>query len=752
MATWKKLLFTFVLVALAGGFIYLKVKQTYEEKLKLENQEQLEENVNSASITKYSGEGKVKKFANYEELRQFLETNAVSASSPSYMLKGMGEMAVSDMVATPTAAPSDGRNQAISEEGSAGSSADYSKTNVQVEGVDEADIIKTDGDHIYALSYNTLYIIKAYPGEKAEVLSKIEFKSRPQDLFINGQNLVVFGSDNEVYPMARGGMEIMPSFRRYNPYTFLKVFDLSDKKNPKEVRDLDFEGSYFSTRMIGDYVYLVVNNYNYYMSGEPVVPRLLDKGEEVPNKCDAGATKCYIPDVYYFDIPYDSYNFTTVAAINVKNNEEVPTGNIYLMSNSQNMYVSNSNLYITYTKYVSEYELEMEVAREIIFPRLSTIEQNKITKIEAADNFILSREEKMSKINQIIQRYIDALKEADQKTYYDELAAKMKQKYQDLSKEMEKTIIHKIGINGASLSYKASGEVVGSVLNQFSMDENGSYFRIATTKNRTWSRFSDIPTESYSNVFVLDENLKTVGALEKLASGEQIYAARFMGDRVYLVTFKQVDPFFVISLKNPTKPEVLGELKIPGFSNYLHPYDENTVIGFGKDALEDSSGRPELKGLKVALFDVSDVKNPKALDTYLMGDMGSESIALSDHKAFLFSKDKNLLVLPVVLRRGYQYNWDQIEFSGAMVFSIDNKKFVLRGKIDHSDGGQPSDSDYFMGYSYYDNTVKRSLYINNELYTLSNNYLKINNLNNLEEVKKLDLKGTKNRDYEIIPL
>jgi uncharacterized secreted protein with C-terminal beta-propeller domain len=190
-------------------------------------------------------------------------------------------------------------------------SDDYSKTNVQVEGVDESDIVKTDGEYAYIISQNNLFIVKAYPAEKAEVLAKIEFKSRPQELYISGDRMAVIGANDQVY-----SYENYKNFRRRSNYSFLKVFDISDRRSPKQVRDLDFEGSYFNSRLIGDQLYFVTNNYNYYyIAGETVVPRLFDNGEIVSSVC-VDSEKCFAPEVYYFDIPYDSYNFVLVSSVN----------------------------------------------------------------------------------------------------------------------------------------------------------------------------------------------------------------------------------------------------------------------------------------------------------------------------------------------------------------------------------------------------------------------------------------------------
>ncbi|HNX10833.1 MAG TPA: beta-propeller domain-containing protein [bacterium] len=726
---FKTLVLILVVVAVLASFAVLKIKQFKNNKPADQNNISINANdANRNLIEKLYGSGEVKKFADASELKTFLESQASQGNysvRSGLAVKGMGEMAVSGSV--PTAAP------AVDSANGQGVSTDYSKTNVQVEGVDEADIIKTDGEYIYAVVHNVVFVIKAYPADTAQVVAKIKFDSRPQEIYVENNRLVVFGSNDQIYarPMAETKM-IAPGY--YNNKTFVKVFDLADKQNPQLVKDLQFDGNYFNSRLIGDYVYVVLNNYNFNVDSP--LPQVLDGGQALDTKCAAGAVKCFEPDIYYFDIPYDNYQMTTVASINIKDSAAKIGGDLYLMNSSQNFYVSPENLYISYTRYINEYDIQMELAREIVISRLSDSDRARIMKIDAADEFILSKSEKRYKVQQIIDRYVMNLSSADQDAYQKELTEKMKQKYADLKRQIETTVVYKITAQNGELTYQSKGEVPGSVLNQFSMDESNGYFRIATTYNQIWSNFQENVTQSYNNIYVLNSSLQTVGKIEDLATGERIYSARFMGDRLYLVTFKRTDPLFVVDLSNPQSPQVAGELKVPGFSTYLHPYDQNTMIGFGKDA-DDSGEVVKTKGLKLALFDVSDIKNPKVLDTYVMGDMGSDSVALYDHKAFLFSKEKNVLSLPVTLRQsGPNNSWGDVYFSGALVFQINANKFVLAGKIDHSDGGQKSASDYS---GYYDNNVLRSLYINDQLYTFSNWYLKANRLPDLKETKKVEL-------------
>jgi len=735
---FKQIIFILILSFVLSG-CSLNTKKPFKTKQN-QKDKKINKTISKNLKQQLDAQKDIKKFISIDELKEFLENNKTTSVSGRGMIMEKG--LVLDGMAVPQAITNSENIFAETDEISNVRSDDYSETNVQVNGVDEADIIKTDGKYIYAVVKNDLYIINAYPADNMEILSKINFKSRPQDIYISNNNLAIFGQDNQIFKT-----EVYKKFRRSSQYTFFKVFDITDKKNPKQMRDLNFEGLYNNSRMIGDYVYFVTANYNYnYIDNEPILPRILDGNETVSN---------IKPDIYYFNMPYNSYSFTSISAINIKDNNKKINSDIYLMSNTQNMYVSQNNIYITYTKYISEYQLEMEVMKEIIYPLLSKKDKDKISKIESVENFILNQNEKTNKIMMIIENFGASLSQEEQEKLEKDIENKMKQKYKDISKELEKTVIHKIAIDKGNLEYKTNGEVTGKVLNQFSMDENNGYFRIATTKNRTWSRYNRENRKSYNNLYVLDENLKQVGALENLAEDEKIYSVRFMQNRAYMVTYKQIDPLFVIDLSNPKNPTVLGKLKIPGYSDYLHPYDDTTLIGLGKDTSESEWGGSSVKGLKLSLFDVADVKNPKEIDTYIMGDSGSDSIALRDHKAFLFSKEKNLLSIPVSIReQAGEKNWQRkLVFSGVAVFNIDKKGFKLKGKIDHSDGGISSPSDYWHGYSYYDNTVKRSLYIDDNLYTFSNKYIKVNNINDLEIINKIELKKNKKQaddDFEII--
>ena len=292
------------------------------------------------------------------------------------------------------------------------------------------------------------------------------------------------------------------------------------------------------------------------------------------------------------------------------------------------------------------------------------------------------------------------------------------------------TYIYKFELEDSKAKYISAGSVPGAVLNQFSMDEKDGYFRIATTDSENWNSETDT-----NNIYVLDENLEIIGELEGLAKGEKIYSVRFMGNRVYMVTFVETDPLFVIDLSDPTNPTVLGELKIPGYSKYLHPYDENHIIGFGENTKTNEYGGVVTDGMKMALFDVTDPNNPKELYSVDIGEKGTYSELLYNHKALLFSKEKNIIAFPVsISKETGKYNTN-LKFQGAIVYGLDLEKgFTLKGTIAHM--------EIENGYRDYDyeKAVERIIYIKDNLYTLSKSLIKSTDMNTMQEKSELEIK------------
>ena len=659
----------------------------------------------------------LKKFSSKTELLEFLKdatSNSIYHQAYSGGIRStmMVEAAVSDFseasaLGTPAAKSS-----------TAGGAEDYSQTNVQVKGVDEADIVKNDNKYIYTLTGNKLVIIDAYPAEDADILSETEIKGTTRNMFINDDRLIIFTLTNDQTPVfAEYDFAPRP---RYTSKTHALIYDISDRANPTQIKDYNLNGNYYESRMIGNYVYFIVNENVYYYNNVIDMPVIRESSEKIIS-----------PEIYYFDNPENNYNFNTIASFNIKSDDSI-SAKTFMMGYSNNLYVSRNNIYITYQKnlpYTYYKEHNEDRFYKVVVPLLPLDIQNKINSIR--NNIELTSYEKWDTISSILEDMYNTMEEKEKLTLIEKIENAITDYEAKIEAERRKTVIHKIKIDDGYIDYDIKGEVHGYLLNQFSMDEHAGYFRVATTTYIYTRRDNTM----YNNVYILDENLEQVGKIEDIAPEERIYSTRFLGDRLYMVTFKRVDPLFVIDLSNPSNPEILGELKIPGYSDYLHPYDENHIIGIGKETESNQWGGISTKGVKLALFDVSDVTNPTQIDTYEIGQSGTDSEALNEHKAFLFDKEKNLLVIPVREMKdryfdnklGYYRNkiWQ-----GAYVFGLTPEDgFEVKGTITHEDDEEDTNYYYYGSPS----AVRRSLYMDNTLYTISAKKIKMNNLDNIKE-------------------
>jgi inhibitor of cysteine peptidase len=613
----------------------------------------------------------MKTFSSIDELKSYLTTNSQGGSSYG---GGPLDSQFFGKVA-PMAIPS-----AVQSRGSIGTEnayamTSYSTTNIQVAGVDEADTVKTDGQYIYTVSStqnsgyyyygstpqasNAVYIVNADP-QDAKVVAKISLdnNTEPAGLFLSqdSSKLVVLASKYQLYSYGAGNsVNLMLAPYHSDVYTYINVYDISNKASPVLTRNFTVSGSYFNSRMIGNYIYAVVSQPAMVYNNAVTLPTVYEGQKEADVTPSA---------IYYADVNQSSYfTFTSFYGLDVLDDSQQPTNMTVMMDGASTMYVSPSNIYVTYPTWTDAGEY---------------------------------------------------------------------------------TSVYRLSINGLQLSFEAKGSIPGTVINQYAMDEYNGNLRVATN----WQQ----QDTKINNVYVLNQNLTTIGKLEGLAQGENLHSVRFMGDKCYLVTFIRTDPLFVIDLRQPQNPKVLGELKIPGYSDYLHPYDENHLIGVGKDAV-DAQGQDFAwyQGLKLSLFDVSNVNNPVQLANFTIGDRGTDSAALTDPKAFLFDKAKGLLVIPVNLALVSDANKQQgnsaysdMVWQGAYVFSLTaNGGFTLKGTITHlnatllNNQGQLTNSmDYYNSQNQW---ITRSLYIGNTLYTISNAEVKLNSLTDMSQIAQINL-------------
>ena len=723
-------------IAAAIGFVLILSSISKEAPLSTEPNVALRTNGTAPATLSVASTQELSKFGSVDELKAFLADaagarNASTAASGA--IPGQLRMGVSDAnhSAAPTSAapqPESKAAQAPSAGGGKGA-ADYSTTNVQVAGVDEPDFVKNDGKYAYVLSGSKLTIAEVYPADSAKIVSKVGLDIQEgqylQNMFLKNNTLVIFYQEyaqDQVIPQ----YDIIPQ-PAYTPKTHILILDVADKSVPKTVKNYVVSGAYNSARMIGDYAYVVTTSeiYNY---RQPLIPKVAEAGRTV-----------IVPDVYYFRNPEQYYNFDTVTSVNIKSEQGAVNSRTFMMDPAATLYVSQDNIYIAYQKYqpYNYYETAgHDRFFKAILPLLPQDVQQKIRSIDSDQS--LSESARWDKIATVLEDMYNHMGESEKSALIDRVKDALANYDSEAQSSAIRTVIHKIAIGpSGGLEYKARGEVPGRLLNQFSMDESGGRFRVATTVEY----YSQYSSGMYNNVYVLDGAMQTVGSLEKVEKGESIYAARFIGERLYLETFQRVDPLFVIDL-SADQPKVLGQLKLPGYSSYLHPYDDTHIIGIGKDTKENDFGGVQAAGVKLSLFDVADVSNPKLVGDYVISGQSADSEVLSDHKALLFDKEKNVLSIPVSRydqepKYGPDGGYVQPKvWRGFYVFGVSPESgFALKGTVMHLNG---TNDYYYSGVQ-----GSRSFYIGNVLYTVSlNNLIKMNDIATLQNLNQLSIGNT----------
>ncbi|KIL49487.1 beta-propeller domain-containing protein [Jeotgalibacillus soli] len=539
----------------------------------------------------------------------------------------------------------------------------YSETNNQVDGVNEADMIKTDGTFIYRIIDNQkVEIVQAYPANTMTTASTIQYDDNfyPSHLFLHEETLIVLG-DKWIPSSSQHDLTDTESYAIDHSMTVAKIYNIDDKTAPALIREVSAEGHYNSARMIDSYLYFVTDFSPYYWTLEENKQASLR-----PSYSDSKQGESIKPiDLEHIQIIPETANsgYTTITSVNISDPEADISSKSFLGSSGQ-LYMSEEHLYLAAANY--SHSQERIGILPIPGPRGD-----------------------------------------------------------------ESTKLFKFQLDGINVKFIAQGEVKGTILNQFSMDEYNGYFRIVTTEGSTWG---DNPT-SRNHLFILDEAMAQAGSVEDLAFGERIYSARFMGDKAYMVTFRETDPLFVIDTANPEAPEVLGELKIPGFSNYLHPLDDQHLIGIGMDTelvKSSEAGQPPnvvTTGVKVSLFDITDFTNPKEQDSEIIGGQGTHSPVLYDHKSLFQHREKNLYGFPINVYNESDKNGElAFHYQGGILFNITAENGIELTKELYVD----NNSDQL--YEDWNTQVQRMLYIEDTLYTLANNGINAYDLTTFEQI------------------
>lgn len=564
------------------------------------------------------------KAPNLKELKIALHGSQLTFTSESEI-----STAQNDMAEAKEAAPS----MNTADQGS-----QYSATNTQVEGVDEADIVKTDGKYLYIAGGNAIRIVGADRGKLSDdAMIRMAESKYIQEIYVDKDRLILLGNRSEpmqIYPdmlpysVKEDSLRMMPPFYRSQNYSFIDVYDISDPKRPVFVKGHEMEGLYQTSRKQEDVVYMITNTSLY---GDILLPMMRDTvtgTEPVSMKLDDVMILPSMP----------SPGYIVVSALDIQNQEKTEVEAVAAWGSIT--YMNDHALYLASNAY-------------------------------------------------------------------------------------DGTTITKLQINGTKVGYAGSGKVKGTLLNQFSMDEYDQHLRVATTD---WN--------NDNGLYILDGSMNVCGSIAGLAENERIYSVRFMGDRGYVVTFRNMDPLFVFDLSDPTSPKLTGELKIPGFSNYLHPVGEDLLLGIGAETYEiyrkDENGKDvvignQQGGIKLSLFDVSEPNKPKEISKLVLGDSGSYTEAFYNHKAVMVDQSRKNIAFEATVS-GLQKTGEYKQ--GAAIIGYDDKKVALKGFLDF----KPMET--FGKYVPY---ARRVLYIGDELYYIQDGRITSYQYENLTPIQSIEL-------------
>lgn len=585
-----------------------------------------------------------------------------------------------------------------------------STTNNQVAGVDEADFVKNDNKYIYVVSGTQLRILEAWPAKNTKVIGNAKIEGTPKKLFVTDNKIVVYSAlegkaaterGYRVYDSSECTYGYNCRFTGDGKPTKLTVFDISDRTKPTIIREVLLSGSLIAARRVGPAVHSVFTfpgvtfpNLRYWPTGvsqcgysvsnkNPLMTRLLfallrQENIKLINETDISDWLPSITDTTY--------------------NQGTPTTSRNLLAGCGGFYRSAANDGRQLTSVLSFDMTKQEPinSASIVSPPGAVY--------AAADALYMS-------VPREHANYVNAGPDGEPVRRYT-------------------STVHKFLLENSmpAVQYAASGLVKGSVLNQFAMDQHKGFLRIATTSGRVPS------PDVHSTMSVLrqvESNLDTVGIVDHLAPKEDIRSVRFSGDRGYVVTFKKTDPLFVFDLSHPFYPRVMAELKIPGFSTYMHMLDDTHLLTIGYDA-SDQGSFAWFTGVMLQIFDVSDPRDPKLTHKEVIGTRGSSSEALTNHLAFTFFAPKKLLALPMTVCEGGNGGGGygtQMTFSGLMVYQVDTLAgFSLQGKVAH-----PGDPSCRTWWTRANSEVRRSIFMDDFVYSISSSRIKVNQLGYLSQ-------------------
>lgn len=521
----------------------------------------------------------------YDQIYEYLQANQDNqyGTDTGMLERGVVTESAEDSSSTNSAAAVD---TGMAQNSKSSENAVYSETNVRQEGVDEADVVKTDGRYLYTLKDNgrSVAIVDTANGELQMVISiPVEADDQAREFYVSDGHLILISEFNQ--EREDGAWTYASTDTRVTTY------DITDPEKPEKAGEVTQSGSYTSSRLTDGHLYLFSQYSVDVTSG--ITPK--DEKDYIPyvNQQMLEADDIYLP-------PFSqAYMYEVVSSVDIAKPGEIQDSKA-IFSDGGELYVSNDNIYWYETRWSDKTE----------------------------------------------------------------------------------TVIKRMSYKDGKLKAEASGKVDGYINDSFSIDEYDGYLRVVTTDDET------------NGLYILDSNMKEVGSITGLAEGEQVYSARLLGDTGYFVTYEQTDPLFSVDLSDPKNPKIIGKLKIPGFSEYLHFYGENLLLGIGMDVDEDGF---TTNGVKLSMFDISDSSDVKEIQKYTLENVYSAAV-MYDYKAVLIDPEKNVIGFAADGNNGenyYVFSYNDTNgfeclmnetvngngYQSARGVYVDNTLYVVKGNI-----------------------------------------------------------------------
>ncbi|WP_437278689.1 beta-propeller domain-containing protein [Sorangium sp. So ce375] len=599
-----------------------------------------------------------------------------------------------------------------------GAAKEYSTTNTQEADVDEADFIKNDGEHVYILAHGQFQIFDAWPAADIHRVASVAIEGEPKKLFVHEKRALVYSSlspssspdgEGPYYPRAECTYGYDCEFTGDGTPLLVTELDISDLTAPAVVRTLKFSGSFLNARRIGNAVHTVVASPEPTVEGLSTWPEGLDictlSGQGVNPSTVAAVNSAYDKlvekNIALIDAAPLDVQMPAVEDTLYRDGVAAPKSHDPFAS-CENFYLSNTGDGQSFLSVVST-ELGTDALGQ------TTIVGRPGAVYATADSlYVASRHQ----YGQTVGWF-----------------------YEDGDTTPDATTIHKFALSerAAPSAYLGSGVVKGRVLNQFALSEHEGYLRVATTTGH-------LPDpDTHNTVASLKQEggeLVVKGMVDHLAPGEDIRSARFYGDVGFVVTFKKTDPLYTLDFSNPESPRVRGELKIPGFSTYMHMIDEGHVMSIGYDA-DDQGDFAWFQGIMLQIFDVTDLDAPTLAHKEVIGTRGSASDAATNHLAFNYFTQRGLLGIPMVICEGGSGGefGDTMTFSGLLVYKVDPAEgFTSVGGVPHplpDTNADPYSASCGNWWSSATSFVKRSVFMDDYVYSVSEDEIRVANIGDL---------------------